>query len=152
MRSARRTSGVLSLIAAIALVLPGCGGREDNLPRQPISGTVTFDGKPLKAGTIQFFPAGQQEGVAAGGFVTDGRFQVEQKDGPVPGKYSVMIFARDDAPQPAAAEDAMPGDLKPRRAQTSGGRIPLRYNLQTELKAEVKPGGPNTYAFVLEKP
>jgi len=100
MRHTQRIAGLLPLLAMAGLAAPGCGSREDNLPRQPIAGTVTFDGAPLKAGTIQFYPATEKEGIAAGGFVVDGQFKVAQKEGPVPGKYSVMIFARDENPPP----------------------------------------------------
>jgi len=150
MRQAQPVVAVYRLIAVASLVLPGCGGAEDNLPREPISGTVTYDGKPLKVGTIQFFPASQKEGIASGGIVTDGTFHVAKNDGPVPGKYSVMIFARDENPEPVTSEGEMPGEVRGKRSKTSG-LIPLRYNLQTELSAEVKPDGPNTYAFALEK-
>jgi hypothetical protein len=64
-----------------------------------------------------------------------------------------MIFARDEnpRPEPPPAENVMPGE-EPRTARPpSTGRIPLRYNLETELTAEVKAGGPNTFTFALDK-
>jgi len=110
---------------------------------------VTFDGQPLKKGTIQFQPASQAETVAAGGPITDGNFDVPQKEGPVPGKYKVQIFTQEES-RPALAEGEMPGAIQvPKKRPV--GLIPPRYNVQTELTAEVKPGGTNTYTFDLKK-
>jgi hypothetical protein len=149
MRYTQRIVGLLPLLVAAGLAPPGCSSDEDKLPRRPIAGTVTFDGKPLKAGTIQFYPSSVKEGIAAGGFVVDGQFRVAQKEGPVPGKYSVMIFARDENAAPPPPEGDMPGVIQARKS--TAGLIPVRYNLETELTAEVKADGPNTYEFVLKK-
>ena len=55
--------------------------------------------------------------------------------------------------QPAPpGEDVMPGELKILPKKMMKKRlIPPRYNSQTELTAEVKAGGPNTYTFDLKK-
>jgi hypothetical protein len=151
------------MLALIFLASGGCGdGGGDDLPREPISGTVSYDGKPLANGTIQFQPASAAEGMAAGGMVVDGRFDVPRKEGPVPGKYMVQIDSIDetvtvpvpDPEQPASpGEVAMPGELKiaPPKKMMKKRLIPPKYNSQTELTAEVKAGGPNTYKFDLEK-
>ena len=69
----RRDGCPFVLLALISLVAVGCNdGGGDDLPREPISGTVSYDGKPLANGTIQFQPATQAEGMAAGGMVVDG--------------------------------------------------------------------------------
>jgi hypothetical protein len=145
-----RTCGLLGMIALTVLVPAGCGAGDD-LPREPISGTVTFKGEPVKSGTIQFVPMAGREGVSSGGIITDGSFQVAREDGPIPGTYSVMIFAG-DRPRPATKDGVMPGD-EPRaegKPALSVGLIPMRFNLKTELTAEVKPGGPNAYTFDLK--
>jgi hypothetical protein len=149
MKPLRRAGGLPGLVALIALAPWGCGGAGDDLPREPISGTVAFEGQPLQSGTIQFQPASAKEGVAAGGMITAGRFDVPRKDGPVPGKYHVMIFAL-EGPELPRPEGEMPGVPK---AQKKGTPVPIppRYNFQTELSAEVKAGGQNTYTFDLKK-
>lgn len=63
MRSTRKTT---PLIAALS-VWPGCGGPSDECPREPIWGTVDFEGKPLEGGMIQFLPATGAEAIPAGG-------------------------------------------------------------------------------------
>jgi len=157
----RRNGCSVGLLALISLVAVGCNdGGTDDLPREPISGTVSYDGKPLANGTIQFQPASQAEGMAAGGMVINGRFDVPRSEGPVPGKYKVQIDSIDETisvpapdPPPSPDGDAFPGELKilaPKKMMKKR-LIPPRYNSQTELVGEVKAGGPNTYKFDLKK-
>ena len=74
MRSYPRGSASLACGLAFSLfALLGCGGAEDDLPRQAISGTVTLDGKPLEAGSITFDPADPGAGRLRLGVRTDRR-------------------------------------------------------------------------------
>jgi hypothetical protein len=84
--------------------------------------------------------------------ITDGRFQVARDVGPVPGKYSVMIFAGGEPPAAAAApgQASKSGTRSANQPPMGLGLIPLRYNLKTELTAEVTSGGPNQYTFDLK--
>jgi hypothetical protein len=136
---------VLPLVAFAPLV--GCDGG-DGLPRQAISGMVTFGGQPLADGTIQFQPAVSQGGpaVQAGALIADGRYQIGRDEGLVPGTYKVMIFSHGGRGAPGD-EAASPG------AQTGPPpeRIPSRYNLNTTLTAEVKPDQGNGFNFDLKK-
>jgi len=150
MGSLRRNVCPLGVIALVAIISGGCGEPGgDGLPREPISGTVNLDGKPLANGTIQFQPASQAEGIAAGGMIVDGRFEVRKAEGPVPGKYKVQIDSLDEA-RPPLAEGELPGAIEVPKRRTRR-MIPPRYNSQTELIAEVKPGVPNTFPFDLKK-
>jgi hypothetical protein len=138
------------MIALLVVALSGCSVPvEDNLPRERISGTVNFDGQPLPKGTIQFQPASQAEGTASGGMIDDGRFDIPQNEGPVPGKYKVQINTREDA-APALAPGELPGAPNvPKKRPV--GLIPPRYNTKTELTEEVKSGGENIFKFDLKK-
>jgi len=156
----RRDGCPVGLLALLSLVAVGCNnGGADDLPREPISGTVSYDGKPLANGTIQFQPASQAEGMAAGGMVVEGRFDVPREEGPVPGNYKVQIDSIDETvtvtvpEQPTSPrEDVLPGELKIAPPKKMKKRlIPPKYNSQSELTAEVKAGGPNTYVFDLKK-
>lgn len=46
------------LVAGLAVIASGCGSGE--VRRYPITGSVTFDGKPVPAGTISFEPVGRE--------------------------------------------------------------------------------------------
>jgi hypothetical protein len=80
-----------------ALAVLGCADSSGLPPRSRVSGTVTYNGKPLERGTISFVPA-DAKGRAAGGSVVDGRFSLttqDPNDGALPGKYRVAIQAKE---------------------------------------------------------
>jgi hypothetical protein len=125
-------------IAASAL-LSGCGGAEDVLPREAVSGTVKLNGEPLKAGRIQF------QGPAPGGAgIVDGAYSIPKAEGLVPGKYQVLIFGPQAAAAPAKTE--MPGESLP--TPPAKETIPAKYNAKSTLTAEVKKDGPNKFDFL----
>src|SRR5262249_34033973 len=98
MRLLPRYCGLLGITALLVAVPLGCEATvEENRPREAVSGTVTFDGQPLQKGTIQFQPASQDEGVAAGGMIDGGRFDIPKQEGPVPGKYKVSVNAQEES-------------------------------------------------------
>jgi hypothetical protein len=136
----------LSALQALA----GCGAPDDNLPREPISGSVTFAGEPLEKGSIQFIPISEGATVAAGAIVIDGTFNVPRTDGPVPGSYKVMIFAEGESTTRSADGDQQ-RKAQDKKAKRGEGVIPLKYNMKSELTAEVKKGMSNAYIFNLEK-
>jgi hypothetical protein len=146
----------IGIAVAAAGSLSGCRAGDD-LPREPISGTVTFEGQPIPSGSIQLVPQKTKGGIASGGIIADGQFRVARDDGPVPGTYQVMIFAADETQAaspvepPGPGAGATPAAKKQARAKRAATLIPVRYNLQSELTAEVKAGGPNHYTFDLKK-
>jgi hypothetical protein len=82
-------------LPAVAAAL-GCGDSSGLPPRYRVSGTVTYNGKPLERGTINFAPA-DGKGRAAGGTITDGRYSLttqDPDDGALPGKYKVSVVAK----------------------------------------------------------
>ena len=116
------------LLAFISLAfLLGCGGPDSG--RASVSGKVTFDGEPVKAGQIAFEPQGPgRMGIAQ---IVDGAYQMPPQQGPTPGKYTVRITA--DRPTGKTAPDA---------GGRSGGEtyeqyIPAKYNTRSELSVEI---------------
>ena len=131
------------LLIVAASVFPwGCGGPTDELPRQAVSGKVTFKGEPLKSGMIAFQPA-EGAATAGGAAITDGTYAISKAEGLVPGKYQVSITAA--GPTPELPPGTMPGDAPPAPKEP----IPKRYNSKTELSKEVTKDGPNTFDFEL---
>jgi hypothetical protein len=131
------------LILALA-AWPGCGGATDDLPREPVYGSVTFEDKPVASGMIQFLPASPEAGTQAGAKIENGSYSVPREGGPVPGKYQVVINASSgDAASPSGA----PGKAAPVPKEI----IPAKYNTRSELTAEVKKGGGNRFDFELKK-
>lgn len=129
-----------ALAIAVSFVMPGCG--DEGPARQPVSGTITLDGKPLASGSITFAPL---EGTtAATAEVRDGTYGVGQSEGLAPGRYQVEI----SAVEPTGKRIEHP-DLPSELIDEVRNLIPPKYNVQTELAAEVKPDGENAFTFDL---
>lgn len=82
-KSFRREVHRLALLA-VTLSMIGCGSGEDLPETAPVTGIVTFDGKPVEGATVMFFPkdaAASNPGAA----YTDKE-----------GKYSLTTFEKDD--------------------------------------------------------
>ena len=121
--------------------LAGCGAEDsDNRPRQPVAGTVTFDGKPLEAGRIRF----QNEKDSAEAAITNGAYEIPQSEGLPPGSYTVHIVSGQDAPE--LKEGELPGVPLPPRPE----KIPPKYNADSTLTAQVKKGDSSPIGFTLE--
>ncbi|WP_435015459.1 hypothetical protein TA3x_002997 [Tundrisphaera sp. TA3] len=135
----------LRLLALIALC--GCGGTGDGLARQAVSGNVTLDGKPLAAGGITFDPVDPGKPGSVSGFapVSDGSYAIDRSAGLTPGSYRVSIVASSgDAPAPS---NEPPGGSKKKGATKAA--IPPKYNTNSTLKAEIKPGASDPIDFTL---
>jgi hypothetical protein len=124
----------VALVAVLALVVgisAGCSSRSGRPPTYPVTGTVTWKGKPLEAATVVYVPV--TPGVEAASGITDaaGRYRLTTYvagDGAQAGEYHVkvskydlkkatqeekqkfvsieeeqkMVFARDELPTPPA--------------------------------------------------
>lgn len=135
----------VSFMTCLAVTVAGCGSG-DGLDRQPVSGSVTFDGTPLKEGQIQFFPAANaKDAIATGARITGGSYSIPRDVGPIPGSYSVQITASGGEQAPPEGSDGMPG-TGPKHDKEL---LPAKYNAKTTLTAEVKAGGANTFDFPL---
>ena len=147
------------LAPSLALAVIGCSRSRDDLPREPVAGTVTMDGKPLPEGTIQFYPTGDPSKTAVVGEnaeIKEGNFSLPREDGLVPGTYKVSISH-------AELKEAKPkvkGKIKtppptsltiPSRTKELGPeQIPARYNSKSELKAEIPRGGTKDLKYDLQ--
>jgi len=116
----------------------GCGG--DGPELAPVEGTVTLDGALLPAARVVFQPQGP--GAPSSG-ITDGQGRYELlyapgRKGAMIGRHTVRITTY---AQGRADENGEP--------TFTPERVPPRYNSQTGLTREVKPGA-NTHDFPLE--
>ncbi len=130
------------LILGLALAaVVGCGDASEP-PRLAVSGKVTLDGKPLPAGQLTFVPLdGRTASVAE---VRDGAFRADGADGPAAGRYQVAIYAVESTGKTIPSPDVPGATIVEER-----DLIPDRYNVKSELTAEVKPDGENAYEFAL---
>lgn len=130
----------LPRFCSIALVLPvlfltGCGGGGR------IEGTVTLDGQPVDGGTITFVSP-DRNGGGAGGPIQGGKYAIETKL--PPGTYKVEInWLKSTGKQLPNKND--PGTTVDETKQV----IPMKYNTQSELTADIKSGS-NNFNFELK--
>lgn len=135
------------LIGLILLSCLGCGS--DQLRVYPVSGKISFDGKPMEGGgAIALIPTGTEAGKAAGGIIDeDGNYTLStytEGDGSIPGKFRVIIT------QTAVEEpEATPDGTAPRESVpflSAEKLIPAIYSdfnaspLTVEIKAEKQEG------------
>ena len=125
----------------VLVLVAGCAGEETD-GRLSLSGSVTFQGQPLEQGSIELVAedGSQQPGAP----ITDGEFTIPAPQGLKPGTFIVRIFSteepEDDEPQAPGPESAEPLGKE---------RIPARFNVESELTAEVTEGGKNRFTFDL---
>jgi hypothetical protein len=115
-------AGVLLTLLALA----GCGDDKNG----QVSGTVQVDGEPVAAGAILFVPVDGQT-ATAGGEIKDGRYSIKV---PV-GNMKVSL----SAPKVVGKKKIYPTENSPIMPITVEA-LPAKYNEQTELRLDVKPG------------
>jgi hypothetical protein len=151
----RRSTYHLLLGLVLGIATTGCAGSGDDLPRQPVSGTVTMDGQPLPEGVIQFSPTRDTTKgpvVGANAEIKDGQFSIPREEGLVSGSYKVSISHAELKEAKAKGKTSTNVDTKiPSRTKEIGPElIPARYNTESELKTEIKPGGGRDLKFDLK--
>lgn len=134
----------LSRLPALALIALAAGcGPADPYARVRVSGQVVVDGKPLEQGEIGFVPT--RDGPSAHGPVAAGRYDIARADGPAAGPYRVEV--RSIRPTGRTVPDRdNPGQTMPETRDA----IPDRFNLRSELKAEVQPGADQSFDFTID--
>ncbi len=132
------------------LMLPGCGGHEG---LAPVSGTVTYKGKPVTSGEVSFVPETTGARGALGTLDAQGNYELgtfDPGDGAYVGTHRVTVVSvGPDKPVPAKKKGKMMED----EMQGSGDPlIPRRYfsPATSDLKAEVVEGKNNVINFDLK--
>jgi hypothetical protein len=141
-RSRHLRHGLTAVILVNALVvLAGCSGEDS---RYPVEGSVTFDGKPVDGGTIDFFPAESTQGdiskrVKAHGDIQGGKYALESDKRPNAGKYRVEITWYKKTGKKISND---PPNMIDETIQV----IPKLYNVQSTTIVEIKSGA-NSFSY-----
>ena len=143
-------------VAALILLLAGCGG-PSRPATVPVSGRVTYQGKPVPLGQIVFYP--EKGRPAMGSIGPNGSYRLTTfvaGDSAIPGRYRVTIQATrtiGGGTRPKGLEEELHGVGRSSAKTVTEWLVPETYARQeaTPLKAEVKPGS-NTINFDLPAP
>ena len=137
---------IVQALACVLTLLLWVGCYEDGA-RVPVSGTVTQDGQPVKAGKITFAPAEGTKGPAAGTLIENGRFRIPASEGPGTGDYVISVTPgepprrRLSVRQPAEASSADRQSIQvTRRITHDNGDIDLELSPKEEAE---NADGPN---------
>lgn len=142
----RLLNGTVAILGIAVLVLAGCGHGLTG-ERQPVSGTVTLDGKPLPYGLIEFSQDADR-GQLQTAVVTDGKFNLPASAGLPVGHYTVCLH-----PYVPEADVLDTVSEKERLAiSAASDLIPQNYRRRGSLEAVVEAGGKSDLAFALSRP
>lgn len=123
-------------------VVAGCGSKDPD--REPVTGLVTVNGLPLTWGKITFTPVDSGVKTTGGALVKGGEFSLPKAEGLHPGAYKVSVVY-----VPPPEPDRQPGSGEGPADGRQPILIPAKYNTESELRADIKPGGPNKLEFDL---
>jgi hypothetical protein len=141
----RKPSGTV-IVAIMIATLAGCSGG-DGLPREPVSGLVAVESKPLAKGLITFLPADAELSTQGGSAIVDGKYSIPKEEGLVPGQYRVVISSAGAESEKAKdMANGMPGMAAPLPKEA----LPSEYNTKSTLTREVKAGDSNHFEFDLK--
>ncbi|WP_428305062.1 hypothetical protein [Lacipirellula sp.] len=137
----------LKLQAASLIAIVFVAGCSQATPEgKPLTGNVSFDGKPLASGYITFEPQSGQQ-TQAGATITAGKYATQANKEITPGLYAVAIVG--DAELPPS--DISPGtpEFEAAVAKLKNKALPKKYNVNSTLVAEVTAEGKNVFDFAL---
>jgi hypothetical protein len=140
-------------VMMLTLNVIGCSrGPGDQPELGHVTGIVTFEDQPLAGASIVFQPEGGRP--SKGKTNEDGRYElvyIRNVKGCKTGICTVRITKFNEEDEEEFNEEGGDGETStPRPAKVQKEPIPARYNVNSELAAEVRPG-PNTINFDLKK-
>lgn len=131
------------------IVLIGCGG-PDGPEMVDISGTVTYQGQPIKDGAIRFIPKEGTEARVTPAMIVDGKYSASGKTGLAVGSYTVEFHSYETATSQASSDPAQEGAVIPEMIQKKE-LLPEKYSADSQETITIEPGsGTVTKDFKLE--
>jgi hypothetical protein len=94
-----------AFLSSAMLLSASCG---ESRNRYPVSGTVTYNGKPVEMGTIRFEATGAVGNFAPASYapIVQGRYSTPSESSPTDGQYRVLVSGID---VPKINKDVPPG-------------------------------------------
>ena len=138
---------IVALGIAAPWIVVGCGEDDGIGRRYPVTGNVTYAGKPVASGMITFNPETPDGGRVATGTIRDGYYSLmtmSPDDGALPGSYKVTIQAKSEDESVRVDAKKGGGSRNPANiikvARAAKDLIPAKYNSikDSDLTAVVK--------------
>ncbi len=124
------------LLVLLAGGVTGCGGA-GGPDRGAVTGTVSFEGKPIDQGSILFVPVAGKAGSSSGAAITDGKFQIPKEKGPVVGMNRVEVhWPRKTGRKKEVGSPAPPGTMIDEVEEA----IPATFNTKSTLEQRIERG------------
>jgi hypothetical protein len=142
---------VPTILSITALLAFSSCQRSDRPKLYPVTGTITYDGKPLADATVTFLPENGKVAVGATDASGNYTLSTQGEPGAMEGLFRISIVAMEQVKKYTPEEFEQLTDAE--RAKAHQSRIPTRYANPngTELTATVTAAGPNNFSFNLEK-
>lgn len=141
------TSRIQCYLAACGLgliLIAGCGAP---VTMVPVTGTVTYDSKPLEQGLIEFYPVAPTPGAMAGASIERGAYSVPGDKGlQVKGKYTVKITATRKSGKQTT--NILPGGSG--QMDLYEQFLPETYNTKSKLEAAIADPSKRKFDFNLK--
>lgn len=134
MTNTRSMQLLIGLLPALIAVLAGCNA--SNTHQATVSGHVTLDGQSVEQGSILFTPIDGTPGVVTGGEIKDGQYRLVAAKGPAVGWNRVEVRAVRKTGKMIPKGLGGTGEMVAEQVEA----VAPRFNAQSTLKIEVKPG------------
>jgi hypothetical protein len=126
------------------LLAAGCG-KESEIPKAVVTGTVTYNKENIEMGQIRFMPIEGTKGPMAAGIIIDGKYEATAAGGVPLGKHKVEIEGYIERTDLRKAD--VPFAPTPREQY-----VPDKYNKNSELSITVEANREEPLNFDLEGP
>lgn len=129
-----------ALAFGVGIGAAGCAN-SDGAAAVPVSGTVTYQQRPVPKGSVQFVP---DVGRGAFGVIEDGKFTLStygNNDGAIPGKHKVAVIYSEPDTKKRKDGDTAEKYLIPQRLsspETSGIEIEIPPKGDRDVKIDLK--------------
>ena len=141
---------VVGALFAVLAASVGCSDVADQPDLGLVSGKITLNGSPLPSVAVTFRPDDGRP--AMGKTDSEGNYQltyIRDTLGCKVGHNRVEIGNSEESGELNEQEGEMEGDNVSQKPKKASAEIPARYNVRSELEADVKPGE-NTLNFDLQ--
>jgi hypothetical protein len=123
----KRTAGCIALFTIALLgMLVGCSSNTS----AEVTGSITVDGQPAEKGSISFIPVDGKT-TTEGGVIENGKYTAKSAIGAM--KVQIRV-------PKVTGKKQLYDDKKAEFVPTYSETLPRKYNTDTELRLDVKPG------------